>query len=406
MRPALPMVFLVACGGAPRDANYHEHVAPLIDEHCIRCHQPGGLGPGDFTDQDQVLAFAERIDARVQAGTMPPAVADPECRDYVGSGPMSLDDVERETFSRWLERGTPSGDPSAAPSPAVPVLTQLADADLDLRIEGYAPTFSDSRNPGNEYRCFALDPGRDEDFFVTGLDAIIDQEALVHHIVVGVVPRAGVDPDAFTAAGVDCIDDDMGAVENMMAAWAPGSLPQVFEEGAGIRVGTDEVVMLQMHYFDSDPTSASPVDRSGYALRTAPSVQTELEVLTLGSISFRIPAGNEAYTFEDKFRADRDLRVHAVFPHMHQLGAAYSMRIDDRKDGCLVASDVYDFDNQLTYAFTEPVDVKQGETLTWTCTWNNSRSNPDRPFDEPQDTFYGERTDEEMCFFFTLVEKA
>ena len=81
------------------------------------------------------------------------------------------------------------------------------------------------------------------------------------------------------------------------------------------------------------------------------------------------------------------------------------MEIEDRKDGCLVRSDVYDFSNQLTYAFTEPVDVKQDEVIGWSCTWNNSTSNPDRPFDEPRETFYGERTDEEMCFFFTLVEK-
>jgi hypothetical protein len=70
---------------------------------------------------------------------------------------------------------------------------------------------------------------------------------------------------------------------------------------------------------------------------------------------------------------------------------------------CLAESDRYDFDNQQTYMFKEPVSVQGGDTLGFECTWDNSADNPDQFFDEPQDIGYGERTNEEMCFTFTLV---
>ncbi|MFT7520519.1 MAG: hypothetical protein ACI9MC_002668 [Kiritimatiellia bacterium] len=404
MHRALLLFFgMVGCVGVGGDVTYYEDVRPILQDQCVRCHNGQGLGVGNFNDPDVVLAFAERIKVRTQERTMPLAVADPTCRPYVGADHMTLDRQQRNVLARWVDQGALLGD-SADAIDGTQFESRLENPDMELRIPEYTPTFDDPGNPGNEYRCFALDPGHHEDFFVTALDALIDEQRLVHHVVVGAVPRDSLRPDAFDPEGMDCIDDDMGAVENMLAAWAPGSQPQIFEQGAGMRIAKDEVLMVQMHYYLSGPDTMGLSDRSGYAMRTASSVQTELEVLTLGSVNFRIPADDPAYIFEEAYQSSRNLRIHGVFPHMHVLGAGYSLQVDDRKDGCLVQSDIYDFHNQLTYLFEEPMTVAAGETLSWSCTWNNSTSNPDRLYSPPRETLYGERTDEEMCFFFTVVE--
>jgi hypothetical protein len=62
----------------------------------------------------------------------------------------------------------------------------------------------------------------------------------------------------------------------------------------------------------------------------------------------------------------------------------------------------YDFDNQMTYQFTDPVTFASGDTIEFSCNWNNSTSNPGLST-EPKETAYGERTDEEMCYFFSFV---
>ena len=55
------------------------------------------------------------------------------------------------------------------------------------------------------------------------------------------------------------------------------------------------------------------------------------------------------------------------------------------------------------YMFKEPVRVENGSTIHIECTWDNSASNPNQYSDPPQTVYYGERTDEEMCFSFTYV---
>ena len=89
---------------------------------------------------------------------------------------------------------------------------------------------------------------------------------------------------------------------------------------------------------------------------------------------------------------------------MHVLGTGYRMWVQDwGGDTCLVESDSYGFDNQLTYFFDTPVSVKSGDTIGFECTWDNSADNPNQMFEEPQPIGYGERTNEEMCFAFTLI---
>ena len=101
------------------------------------------------------------------------------------------------------------------------------------------------------------------------------------------------------------------------------------------------------------------------------------------------------------------LDIFGVFPHMHRLGTRYENWIE-HKDGsttCLTSGE-YDFNNQLTYQYPEPITLGVGDQIKWTCTWNNSASNPALQGSDPTTTYYGERTDEEMCYFFSLIAVA
>jgi hypothetical protein len=78
-------------------------------------------------------------------------------------------------------------------------------------------------------------------------------------------------------------------------------------------------------------------------------------------------------------------------------------REDGTEDCLLEGTERYDFHNQLTYMFNEAPVVRPGDRVHFECTWDNSAENPNQLFDPPQDIGYGERTDQEMCYAFTLV---
>lgn len=412
------LVALTACGSEATDGptgsdapTWEADIVPMLEAHCLACHADGGTGPFALTDIEKVRTFAVAALDAMDEEEMPPPTSDPECRDYVGSERLHLSDEDREVFAAWIEAGMPGGsgtlEPEAQPVP------HLEQVDLEVRLEvPFRPTYPEA---ANEYRCFPLQHGQDETFFITGLEALIDQAPIVHHIVVFKEDAGaweGVGPE-----GRDCFDDAGGIFEGMIGGWAPGAAPVELPEGYGLRVNPNERIVVQMHYYGGGPSTAELTDQSGFALRTASSVEHEVMMAPFGSYDFHIPAGEAAHTegfaIEIPETIDLggaelpmpDLEILGTFPHMHVLGAGYHLQVKRKEGGneCLARSEKYDFYNQLTYMFREPVVVHPGDTVRFDCTWDNSTDNPDRLLDPPQDVYYGERTDEEMCYAFTYV---
>lgn len=401
----IALASLTACGKTSgEDVTFYADVQPVIQQHCVRCHTAGGTGSGDFTNPDTVLAYSNAIKAQLEAGTMPPPASDPECNDYYGSEYMVMSDASKQKIYDWIDGGLELGDPSEAVEVESPE-TELVDWDAEVRLEGYAPTFGDAANPGNEYRCFALDPGFDNKTYITALAPVVDQTSLVHHIVVYKMDVDDVPAAALTKDGVDCIDmTDLG--DGMIAGWAPGMTPVRLPEGYGLKVNPDERIIIQMHYFDNADTDGL-VDKSGYRFETTSTVDREMLMFPFGTYNWTIPAGDEAFTHKESFNWNEGISVSvwASFPHMHVLGSGYDFSLEkpDGSEECVTRSENYDFNNQLTYMFKEPVVLEDGDKVNISCTWNNSESNDSLIHSPPQATQYGERTDEEMCYQFVMV---
>ena len=113
----------LAVGGAPRlaraqDADPIKKGQQAYDaQKCQVCHQPNSIGPMSFTSYEQVVRYARRIKARVAARIMPPWHIDKTVgiRDFKND--RSLTDAQIETVVRWVDAGTPLGDPRDMPPP-------------------------------------------------------------------------------------------------------------------------------------------------------------------------------------------------------------------------------------------------------------------------------------------------
>lgn len=375
-------------------------VQPILATQCTRCHYAGGLGPADFEDLDTVRALAPAMQGAIDDLRMPPPASDPTCRDYQGSEHLVLSDEDRSIFDAWVAADMPEGDPADAVSSEA-IQDTLDDPDLVLMMDNpYTPSFTDTANPGNEYRCFTVDAAALEGRSIRAMAPVLGNPQMVHHIVLFSVPSAAVTDEMRAPGGWDCIDNqNTGAADGMISAWAPGMLPIEFPEGTGMPLDDDHDLVIQMHYFYGGTEVDGGSDQSGYAFDLVPEGESALPVFLApaGNFSFEIPPGAAEYTVEDDFQNSyAPLRILGMFPHMHQLGTRFNARIRhaDGSESCVVDGE-YSFDNQMTYQFREPVEFATGDTLEYSCTWNNSEGT------EP--VGYGERTNEEMCFFFTFL---
>lgn len=87
--------------GLPDMVTYTTHIKPLMDTHCIQCHATFHQGADrngapvgvNFDTYADARSSADRGDARIQAGTMPPAAG--------------LSAYDRSLFRRWVQQGAP-----------------------------------------------------------------------------------------------------------------------------------------------------------------------------------------------------------------------------------------------------------------------------------------------------------
>ena len=386
---------------------YYDDVLPVLEKNCLRCHRGSGPGIGDFSNPETVSQLSELMLAAIDDGRMPPSSADPECHPYIGAQEMRVAPEDRDTIAQWIETGKEEGEEREVAQTQEETITN---PDLFLQIaEPYTPDYSQPNSKGNEYRCFVLEHNQTEAFYITDLYPYIDQAPIVHHIVLAKASRDSLDDSSMDSVGVDCMSGATQLVSGdttgsgMISAWAPGAKPIRFEDG-GILVQPNEVFILQMHYYQAD-TSQVLLDQSGYMMNIASSVENTILMGPYGYTDFEIPAGDANYSYGQTVEVPTNFRIWATFPHMHLLGRGYRLHIirEDGQEDCVVSSETYDFNNQLTYQFEEPILVNTGDQIFWECTWDNSVENPNVYYDPPQAIGYGERTDEEMCYAFTLI---
>lgn len=181
----ISLLLLAACGGeeastsAPGVApTYYDDVAPIFARHCNGCHTEGNIAPIALDDPHQAQSVATAIRRETEARTMPPVIVDGrgDCQSYRGD--ISLSDAQIETIAAWADAGAPTGTPRVIPSPpSQPILE-----DPTLVLDAGA-SYTPRPAVDDDYRCFIVDPGLDEDAFLTAYEVRPDVLAQVHHVV-------------------------------------------------------------------------------------------------------------------------------------------------------------------------------------------------------------------------------
>jgi hypothetical protein len=393
----------------PPDTTWYADVEPLVFTHCAGCHNGSGIGPGDFTDAEYAALLAPVMLARVDAGEMPPPAADPDCNSYEGAEQMVLPEGAREVLARWVELGAPLGDPADSTGVLPPEPPELSRRDVVLEPPaGYVPDFTD----GNEYRCFLLDGPVTHDQYIAGFEFLPDNDKISHHALF-FIDTEGQSHHRITDPATHSWKCDeqlgFGGGMQMVHAWAPGGGALEFPDDMGLLLPEGSQVVMQLHYFEGEPDPAPDVP--AYALKLEPTVDDELTYTALGPVAFEIPAGDPVYTATldiPMFWLTLGLveyEVYGLMPHMHVLGTGYEFKAvePDGDEKCLARAEAYDFDLQPTYWFDHPVTVDPEDTLSLSCTWDNSAGNPNQINDPPIDVTFGEKTQDEMCLALMYV---
>lgn len=412
---------------------WNAEVAPIVAEHCGSCHVAGGIAPFPLESYADAAPMAASLAAAVEAGTMPPwgAETTEECAPRYGfSDDPRLSEDEKAVLAAWAEGGAPEGETALADLPEAPDLA-LADPDQTLTPDTAYVTSGDA----DEFVCFALDPGLTEDAWITGLQVVAGNEAVVHHVLAFADPGRASEELVGSDGTYDCFGGPGFGDTALLGAWAPGAFPFEAPETTGIPVAAGSLIVMQIHYHpggevaDPDVTSLevrwadAPPERDA-VLALLGNASSRNEGLKRGpndstiQPEFVIPANVGDHTETIELDVDADSGPYDVFAagtHMHYIGTDMLIEVDhaaptadEPSTECFVQTPRWDFNWQRAYKYDAPLDalpqIRGGDTLRMRCTYDNTLDNPgtraaleDAGLDAPIDVLLGESTLDEMC---------
>ncbi len=376
-----------ASGASASKVTWHGRVSRLMQVHCGECHHAGGLGPFPLETYDQVVGHAAMIRKQVEKGQMPPwfAAPLPGATHSPWMNDRSLPEEDRADLLSWLAGDRPGGDPAEAPLPRKhggewligkpDEVFQVANP-IQIPAEGVMA-----------YQYASVPTGLTEDRWISAMEIRPTARAVVHHVLVFVVP-AGVTQERRKDATADEISGFFGA-------YVPGNTSQSFPEGFGKSLPAGSTLKFQIHY---TPNGTATNDQIRIGFRYTPEKpRHRVHVVGIANPTLRIPAGASNHEEYASLPVPREARILSFLPHMHVRGKAfrYEVQAPDGKSRVVLDVPRFDFNWQLSYRLAEPLKVAKGSRLRATAWYDNSAGNPANP--APDRTVkWGNQTFEEM----------
>src|SRR5215510_5810966 len=113
-------VHLPAAGPAdavPAPPTFTKDVLPIFQKSCQDCHRPGQMAPFSLLDYESTRPWVRSIKEKVVTRYMPPWHLDRSVGEY--DPDPSLSDEQIAIIAKWVDSGSPKGDPKDAPAPRV-----------------------------------------------------------------------------------------------------------------------------------------------------------------------------------------------------------------------------------------------------------------------------------------------
>lgn len=390
---------------------YTKHIAPIFNEHCVKCHREKEIAPFTLTSYDDIQGWEDTILEVIDEQRMPPWFASDEHVHGGFANDPRLSAKEKDLIYEWVENGMPEGDTADLPEPPTFTLGwqipqpdevfKLTDSKVLVRKqkerkrrqipmsrEGYhVPAEGEV-----DYQYSYIKPNWKEDKWVYAAEARPGNRSVVHHIIAYVIHPG----------------EEEKNIRHMLAGYAPGAVPMELPEGVAFRVPVGSTILLEMHYTPNG-TAQTDISEVGICYLDADEVKRYAGQEIAIEHDFEIPPRVEDKKVFARTTVKKDVELLTLTPHMHRRGSAFlyeyrlpkegGWKTDDEGWQTLLRVPNYDFNWQLTYKLEDPITLPGGTQIKCTAWYDNSENNVSNP--APDETVrWGDQSDEEMMIGF------
>ena len=389
---------------------FTKDVAPILQQKCQECHQPGSIAPMSLITYEDARKYARRIRTRVAARVMPPWHLDKTVGIQSFKNDRSLTDDQIATLVRWVDDGTPLGSPAdMPPAPKFPdpnrwqYADQFGAPDLVLRSKPYD---MQARTQDKWFRP-VTETGLTEARWVRAIEikpVKPEHRKVVHHVLTLLEQR---EAEGITGLAHEAHDVQRGA--GLFMEWAVGKVGEIFATDAGKLMLPDSKIRWEVHLHAIGEEMKNVEVELGiyfYPKGYVPQRRTVLRMFDVSRGSeLDIPPNQKAMT-QNFYVMQAPARIENFQPHMHMRGKALSLEAiypDGRKE-ILSAVNNFQWNWHVNYVYADSVAplLPKGTVLVFTAWHDNTAANPNNP-DPNQWVGWGDRTVDEMAHVWVDV---
>ena len=398
---------------------FFRDVLPFLHTQCQKCHSPGQAGPFSLLSYDDAVEWVELGLEEIAARRMPPAQIDSDL-DFMGTKPPTA--AEIAMLREWVAAGKPEGDAADTPKLAPLPDSTVFQEDLgppDIVIE--QPELTQLGSHGNDvYRNIMFPLNRDEDLRVRAIQFLPSNRKVVHHALVGHLPRETAEQAVREHGGRDGFshpDDRAGGFQDshgigfrvppvrddgqpraaFVSGYVPGVRATVAPDDAAVVIPAGCDLSAQVHHVRTGKLETES-SRIGLWLEKQPPRKVMNMIYLSGDFAV-VPPGVTDFRVRGSYTLPQDADFVGVVPHTHQLARWVELRATlpgEKQPLLLLRVPQWDYNWQSPYNLKQPRRFPAGTRFEAECSFDNSSANPRNPFKPPQNVWHNETIDDEM----------
>ena len=388
-----------------QQVTFNRDIAPIIFQSCARCHRPGESGPFPLLSYDDVKKHARQIAVVTRDRFMPPWLPEPQSLKFADE--MRLSDDEIAIIKKWVDGGTPEGNPAdLPPQPKWVEGWQLGQPDLVLTAE---KPYQLPPGGSDMYWNFILPVPIDRTRWVRAVEIRPGDKRFVHHANILVDrqensrQREKTPGEGFEGMEIK-IESEAFDPDSHFLFWKPGTVPYVEPDGMALRLDKGTDLVLNVHLQPSGkPETIQPT--IGLYFTDQPATKFPMLLQLENDSKLDIPAGAKNFLVSDELTLPIDVDLLAVYPHAHYLGQDLQVTatLPDGSAKTLIHIPQWNLNWQAVYRYAEPVALPKGATISMRYVYDNSDDNALNPNHPPQRVRGGNRSKDEMAHLWLQV---
>ncbi len=399
---------LVAIAAEPTTTpTFTKDVAPIFQAKCEACHRTDSIAPMSLVTFEETRPFASAIKARVAARQMPPWHIDKTMGIQKFKNDRSLTDDQIDTIVRWVNAGSPKGDPKDMPAAVkwpneqvwnfAPLFGQT-EPDLIIRSTPYLQ----KAGAQDAWWKPSVPTGLTEARWVRAIEtrpSTVKGRKIVHHAIARLQQDESLAPADLRDPDVDSSAAAAAGGGGTFSEWAVGKQGEIMRPNSGKLMLPGARITWDIHFSNGgeDITDVVELGIYFYPKGQEPKYRQTLGLWGTGGIDI---APNEVKVTQGFHTMARAGRIESVQPHMHLRGKAMSIEAILPTGQKQMLSYINDFNfnwhNSYVYADDVAPLLPKGTIIVVTAWHDNTAAKKSNP-DPTQWVGPGDRTVDEMA---------